>query len=284
MKDIIRLDGYSGYDVLLYRSDNRGPIVRKKARVASQNKRLKEQYKKHLFFMRQAAGVYLVPEVLNVSSGGPLFFYDYRYIEGVTLIHFIERSSAEEIRCVLDKLVDVMIHFARSPVYFESLNPSETFLRSIRNKIESNAEKCSLDIKIRNRLLRFLAGMPDPLVRTFCHGDLSFDNIIIDKERRLWLIDFLDLFYPHYWFDISKVFQDIDGKWYELKHNIRLPHNKLAYMHEYLLNRIREFDSCYETHHNFLLAIAFLRILPYAKSEDQKRIIQEKIRYFTKRL
>lgn len=281
LENAIQLNGYSGFRVLLYKNRDGVDIIRKQAAERSQNERVKKQYEKHLFFQDLNSQLYSVPEVLGArESSDGLFYYEYKFVEGTSLIHFINNSSMENIRLVCDNILNILSEFRSQNSYFEPIEPEARFFYSLYQKITNNLRLCRLETETENKLLKGLQKFREHGEKTACHGDFSLDNIIVDKNKNLWLIDFLDLFYPHYFFDISKMFQCIDGGWCELKYGIALPPNKLVFIRNYLLEKIHAADSSYREHHDFLLAFVFLRILPYAKSENDRKIIEEKIKYF----
>lgn len=278
-QEVTQLDGYSGYDVLLIKKEL-NYRVRKKSKELKKNARLVAQYNKHLFFYKLKNALFSVPKVLGSGYEKKLFFYEYEYIEGITLINFIENNSVEKIKHVIDKIIQIIKELSdtKNEPYESDIDLS--IKKALSKKISDNIKKCNLDNDICEKVNRRAGKLKNFSDKTLCHGDFTFDNIIIDSEYRIWLIDYLDNFYPHYWFDISKLFQDIDGKWYELKHGIKLPNNKLLYIRRYLLEEISKFDKEYIKHHKFLLAVVFLRILPYAKSKSDFKIILDKIKYF----
>ena len=52
------------------------------------------------------------------------------------------------------------------------------------------------------------------IATTFCHGDLTLENMVIDRDGRIWLIDLLDSPLEHHWQDVAKLHQDLTGGWY----------------------------------------------------------------------
>jgi len=110
------------------------------------------------------------------------------------------------------------------------------------------------------------------LTTTLCHGDLTMDNIIYDERNSIcYLIDFLDNYIEHYWFDIVKLFQDIEGMWYSFRNpdidlNNILP--KMEFMKNQLDEDLVEKEEFYKEYRYLFLAINFARILPYANPES----------------
>jgi len=278
--NIIELAGHSGFEVILYERKKNFYVVRKKAKSIEQNARLKRQYQKHKFFKSLKQDKFFVPEILDAGFKAKLFYYEYKYVEGVTLIHFIEHHPINKILVVLKKIAAIVKSFQSEKKAFEAIGPGQTLGSALKKKIGSILSFHPNSQKIAKLLLKKLKTLEDFKDSTICHGDLTFDNIIVDSNLNVWLIDFLDSFYPHYWFDITRLFGDIDGRWHEIKYGIRLPQNKLIYLRELFLNSVRAFDSRYESYNNFLLAVSFLRTLPYAKTEEERRLIISKIDYF----
>ncbi len=265
--ETIRLEGYSGYEVTLL-SDRRGNyFVKKKAKRLEQNPRLIAQYKKHVFFASKKNASFSVPEVTGQGYERGLFWYSYRFIEGVTLLHFVETEPLSRVRLALDKTLGVLEAYEKDPVHFES--GVQHFPRALNKKISESYERIKDTNLPPNLLKKFKTQarrISYPTAPTLCHGDFTLDNIIVDRDLRLWLIDFVEIFYPHWWFDISKFFQDVDGGWYELTRGVRLQYNKLMYTRDYLLAGIHDIDKRYKPAHSFFVALHLLRNIPFLKN------------------
>lgn len=280
MKTKISLDGYSGYRVELLTNGNGVSVVRKSSRVPSQNQRLKQQYLKHRYFSDLNCREFSTPSVIGSGYTNELFYYEYEYVEGVTFLHYITTQPLEKIIQLLDKIMATLDYLKHTTVSFEH-PPTTTFKQALVEKALVNCRKLQLPEKFTSDYLRKFSLLSDSRTISLCHGDFSFDNIIVDSRQQLWLIDFLDLFYPHYWLDISKLFQDIDGGWFEIKHHLTLPSNALVTVRDVLWNRIFRLDPAYLDHHYLLLSLAFMRILPYTTSQEDRERIFAKIDYFS---
>jgi len=274
----LKLNGYSGYQVYLKSNSNEEYTVIKKSSEKRTNERLQKQYEKHTFFYNLDGKPFCVPEIVNSGYENGLFFYEYKFVEGISLIKKIEMSNQEEVIKLCDDILKIIYYFkSRKDFYYEK-NVSGNLKQYIQEKIDRNTAACGIDRDINKALLKNLDNFEEE-GRYLCHGDFTLDNIIVDTYGKIWLIDYLDIF-PHYWLDLSKLFQDIDGNWFEIKHNIKLPKNKLLFIHKYLIENINKRDPAYIKYHNFLVAIAFLRILPYARNLNDKTILINKIKYF----
>ena len=118
--------------------------------------------------------------------------------------------------------------------------------------------------------------------RSLNHGNLTFENIIVGNDNKIWLIDYSGSFYPHYWLDLATLLQDLDGRWYEIKSKIKINEKKVDNLKEYLMDKVTSLDEDYIKHHSFFMSLVFLRILPYAQSEEDKQKILHKIESFLK--
>jgi thiamine kinase-like enzyme len=102
------------------------------------------------------------------------------------------------------------------------------------------------------------------LEQTLSHGDLTLDNILIDTNHEIWLVDSLDNDSPHYFYDIAKLYQDLEGHWGYLYNFIPFnPISNVALCHELLTEKIRKTFKLYSKYHYYFLGLTFLRIVPY---------------------
>lgn len=282
-KDALRLEGYSGYEITLRRDNGRFYVRKRSPRRPLDADLAKHAAKHRYFFERSASPLFKVPPVLREGKAAGRRFYEYEFVEGITLLHFIERSSTEDLTEVLDKLLAVVKEFRETPDSFENAG-GEDLHGAIERKIASLAPRAGIPGSAIGRLRKAFRPLRGRREATLCHGDLTFDNIIVGPQGGVWLIDFHNHFYPHAWFDMAKLFQGIEGKWHEFRHGIALPENKLMYVRERLLNGIADFDPEYGSYHFPLLALAFLRIIPYAKNAADRKFIQSQAIFFIDRL
>lgn len=283
MKNKTVLKGSSGINIYFYTNSKGVKIVRKVSYSKKQIPRLKTQYEKHLFLSKQKNDLFRIPKIVNTGNKNGSFFYEYTYIEGSSMVQILIDKSTEELTYLLDKLSLITKYFSCQNKYFENSYKNSDFKYILKEKILDVCKKELLDEKLKEKLITKLESLKLPQIKTLSHGDLSFDNIIVDKKNNIWLIDYIGTFYPHYWLDIAKLFQDIEGGWYELKHKVKLDKSKINYLTNHLKKRVSIFDRDYLKNHNFLMSIIFLRILPYLKSKSEKKKILEKINAYIKK-
>ncbi|MBI2596900.1 hypothetical protein HYW41_01975 [Candidatus Daviesbacteria bacterium] len=280
----IKLKGSSGVSILF--KNNKGiKIVRKQSEKKEQIDRLKVQYSKHIFLSKlnndllrsNKPVLFNIPQIISSGNEGGNFFYEYKFVEGVSLSEALSLKSTNQLIKLIDKLVLIIKYFSTNSEYFELSYENRKFEDVLTDKIVNVCNILNLDSSIKNKLLSKLSSVNIPTNKTLCHGDLSFENIIVDKKDNIWLIDCIGTFYPHYWTDLSKLFQDIEGEWYSLKHKVKPDRFKNKQLTNYLKKRINEFDKDYIKSHNFFMAMIFLRILPYLKDQSKQKKILRKI-------
>ncbi len=274
-----RLKGSSGVSIS-FKTINGIKIVRKQSEKKEQIGRLKVQYEKHIFLSKQKNNLFKIPQIINSGSRKNLFFYEYKFIEGFSMSEVLSLKPTDQLIKIMDKLVLIVKYFSKNVEYFERSFENRKFKDILVDKVLRVSDTLHLDKNIKDKFLTNLKLITIPTNKTLYHGDLSFENIIIDKKDDIWLIDCIGTFYPHYWTDLSKLFQDIEGEWNYLKHGIKLDRKKNQELTNYLKKRIVEFDKGYIQSHNFFMAMIFLRTLPYLKNESKKEKILKKIKNY----
>lgn len=279
----VRLIGNSGSNVFLYRDENGRSLVRKQSNNATQSNRLLQQYEKHMFLSKFQNNLFKIPYIVRTGYENNLFFYEYEYIEGENFITYLRKESIEEVKLAIDKLLLIIENFSKNDTYFESEFKNKDLKEVMRSKIVANSDVAKLNTKLKEKILRLLEEMPPITKKTLHHGDLAFDNIIIDKDKNLWSLDCLGSFYPHYWMDIVRLFMDTEGEWHKIKYNMSIDKKKIVGLNNYIKEKVREFDKKYMKYHNLLMVVTLLRVLPYMESDLGKKKILRKIEVFVNR-
>lgn len=273
--------GSSGIEIQFYKDKNKNKVVRKKTTKSEQIDRLKTQFKKHLFLLKYSNNLFNIPEVLSHHESENGFYYEYRYIEGLSLDEVFMKKPKNEIIHIANKLLATIKFLSQQNSFFETTPQGKNLKEMLYQRIVKN----SLFLKpiLLNKITNKLNDFPFNNKKTMCHGDFSFENIIIDQKNNIWLIDFIGNFYPHYWLDIAKMFQEIEGEWLYIKKDIFLDKEKSQYLVDYLKREIALFDKDYFKYHNFLMSTVLLRSLPYLKNEPQRQKALKKIGEYLER-
>ena len=223
---MILLKGYSGCKVELLDG-----IVRKTSKDLSYNKRLLMQIQKQQRFSHPTIKT---PKVLDIGFKDKLLYFDMEYIKGESFTEYCSYSKFSSIKNLFSKLLDM----------------GDAPKRCIKSKVIA---KCST---LPDFPLEVLDLVDWYVPNGDCHGDLTFENIII-KDGEIYLIDFLDSFVNSPLIDQGKLMQDTFTAW-SYREKSSIPWHNLCLLNELL-----------ETQRNYILLLIHLyRILPYANNHD----------------
>lgn len=252
------LSGHSGCIVNLV-EENGLIFVSKLSSDMDYNFRLKKQSKKQNNFVSHS-NVY-TPKIFRQGfNHDGLYYFDMEFIQGKTLAEYTNSITIIEIS-------DFIKCLFRS-LYWEEERIDPKTNQIFQNKINSLKKKCS-SYQNLDKAFNILENFDwSRVYKSACHGDLTLENILITKDRKLYLIDFLDSFYNSWQIDIAKLLQDVELKWSfrneEISPNraLRLEVVKEALIEEILKvkNGAEKLDTIYH-----LLLLNIIRIYPYTK-------------------
>ncbi len=244
-----------------------GNTLRKHSSSKDYNDRLKIQVKKQSLFSHFVLNNIDTPNILKVNENS-IFSFDMEYVCGYSFDEYFTHISIKEVDNIVDSLFgyfDFLID--NSKIYNQQLSKS-ILLKKI-NSID-NYRKDFL-----NYLTNKISDIEFKIPYSFCHGDLTFSNIIF-HPRRLYFIDFLDSFIDSYLIDFSKLKQDLYYGW-----NLKIQdinNLRIKQVYNYIWYKI---ENRYESHINriefkIVDVINFLRIEPYLTC-NRNRVILDKI-------
>ena len=145
------------------------------------------------------------------------------------------------------------------------------FNTKILNKMDSlSSSYLDLVEYLKIYVNRFVMNLP----HTFCHGDLTFSNVIFHKNR-LFFIDFLDCYIDTFLSDLVKLKQDLYYLWgLKIQNRYSIRHEQI---YRYIWNRLEDrYSSFMDEGFHILDVMNSLRIEPYLTSDNQ-RVILDKI-------
>lgn len=123
------------------------------------------------------------------------------YINGLNMEELLSTNGSESY---IDFIVDLVEYF-KSKI----INVDSDFSEIFRNKLSVFENDAELPFTISELINR----LPKKITTTLCHGDLTMENIIY-SDKQFYLIDPVTTEYNSYVFDIAKLRQDLDGKWF----------------------------------------------------------------------
>ena len=251
-----RLSGHSGCKIFLMENESKKPFVRKISKDVGYNARLKSQCEKQKHFRHQ---LIRTPKIFSqgITDDG-LFYFDMEYIHGITLAEYIRKIDVNEIH----ELVDILTSQIEQYTYRGYADNSAVFLsklEDLNSKIHSPVMRRGLELLFEHDWKHF------PL--TFCHGDLTLENIIICKGN-FYFIDFLDSFFDCFILDIATLLQDAQCMWYyrfeqNLDVNVKI---RLLIFRDLLIEKMSMYDVSTKDILCALL-LKLIRICPYAKDD-----------------
>ena len=266
MKDIERKleTGLSGCKLELIGSN----ILRKHSSSQSYNKRLGLQVKKQELFSNQVFRNVETPKVLRKEDS----YFDMEYVTGRSFDEYFSVCSVKDIDFVFDSLCGYFDGLISHSQYYQPEVSKKRLLDKI-NSLETHTRHLTDLYHIRQMVSSITMKIP----QTFCHGDLTFTNIIFNKNR-LYYIDFLDCFIDSFLCDLIKLKQDLYYHWSLDVQGIK--NLRIRQIYSFLWRKLEERYSQYVETIEFdvLDILNTLRLEPYLTNEDQRLIIKRMLK------
>ena len=235
-------------------------VLRKYSPTTDYNSRLLSQADKQVVFGNRIYKNIDAPKVYDTQQN----YFDMEYIAGKSFEEFFSSASVNDVEFVVSTLFDyfdTLISTARS---FDATN-------KILTKIDSLKEKSSHK-KYIEFLRKYVEDNRIIVPHTFCHGDLTFANIIFHKNR-LFFIDFLDCYVDTFLSDLVKLKQDLHHLW--AVRNQDVYSNRIHQIYQYIWDKLEvRYESFMNESFHILDVMNALRIEPYLTSDDQRVILE----------
>ena len=235
-------------------------LLRKHSASADYNSRLISQADKQIVFSKRIYKNIETPKVHDIEVS----YFDMDYVSGQNFEEFFSIASVNDVEFVVSTLFD----------YFDTLiSTARNFNASnkILNKIDSLKEKTSYP-KYIEFLRKYVEDNQIIVPHTFCHGDLTFANIIFHKNR-LFFIDFLDCYVDTFLSDLVKLKQDLHHLW--AVHNQDVYSIRIHQIYQYIWDKLEvRYESFMNESFHILDVMNTFRIEPYLTSDDQRVILE----------
>ncbi len=191
--------------------------------IKSGDPRLVRQAQKQIAFQNiQTYGLF-APKVHEVTDNS----FSMEKINGQSWLDFFNYSSISQIESFFDNIIG----------YLEFLKANKNYRDCFSNRlIKWKLDRLYENSNYKKFIKSLKKGMGKRGIRlpsSFCHGDLTFSNMIF-KGEEVYLIDFLDSFVESYWIDIIKLRQDCFYKWCLIYNDIK------SVRAEIILNKLNE--------------------------------------------
>ena len=225
---IKELKGFSGSKIYLMRND-KGLFVRKMDNVDRNFVKLNEL---SLYFN--------VPKVYSYNNN----VLDMEYIHGLDMKSYL---AVRDTKRLTDFLIDILSKFSE--------------VGNMSDYTDVYVDKLKY-IKLPSDMLftkeQLLEKLPKRLPRSKYFGDLTLENIIYGEDGQFYFIDCMTSEYDSYIFDIAKLRQDLECKWFLRNSDYKLD-VKLENIQDKLLEKFELAND------NYILILMLLRVYRYTK-------------------
>ena len=254
------LKGHSGCHVFLCERGNT-KFVKKVSGASGYFQRLEQQMIKQREFEHSWIKK---PSVYEFGTENDRFYFTMEYVNGVQLSTFISRNTVRD----LDPIIEQLLTFVRSNI----CDVTTDFAAPISEKLWSISSTSSLQI---DRYVQYCLAFDWSAIPTgYCHGDLTFENILVHQSN-LYFIDFLDSFIETPYLDLSKLLLDILVLW-SWRFEKRRPIIKNAHIYDMVLSQLRSREVEIVRR---LLVLNLLQILPYANAHRNASFVQDALEH-----
>jgi aminoglycoside phosphotransferase (APT) family kinase protein len=277
------MPGFSGAQVYLVTRDHRHWFVRKAAQNPAASARLRAQAAKQRLFSERMGHALRTPLILGEGEHEGRWYFDMELVRGVDGASHLRRASYAEVVAFGDRLCAYLGEAAAAPPLAPAAAASlfeSSYAKVV--SVQGRTQGLSPDTLARLFLALDRARGASEAPQTFCHGDLTLENIIVADDGSLCVVDLLDSPYEHYWQDAAKLQQDLAGGWYRRAQPAIAP-CVLEFLSRRLVERATALDAAYPRVHFLLVALVFVRILPYTRTEAERAFVVERIDHFARR-
>ena len=178
-------------------------LIRKYSSSSDYNNRLSKQIDKQVLFSNFILKNIDTPKIHNVCKD-KIYSFDMEYISGLSFNDYFSTSNISDIDFVIQTLFS----------YFDFLiSSSKTY--KINNQVLEKLSFLERDTRYKKYVLHLKEHLSNKTIfapKSFCHGDLTFTNILFHKNR-LFFIDFLDSYVDSFICDLVKLKQDLYYFW-----------------------------------------------------------------------
>ena len=237
---IKELKGFSGSKIYLMRN-NKGLFIRKMDNVD-----------RNFVKLNELSQHFNVPKIYSYDNN----ILDMEYIHGLDMKSYL---AIRDTKRLTEFLINVLSEFSED---VQITDYTDVYIDKLKY------------IKLPSDMLftkeQLLEKLPKRLPRSKYFGDLTLENIIYGEDGQFYFIDGMTSEYDSYIFDIAKLRQDLECKWFLRDTNLLLD-VKVENIQDKLLERFELANN------NYLLILMLLRVYRYTKpfSKEEAFLIKE---------
>jgi hypothetical protein len=233
-KVVKELRGFSGNQILLMKKAEM-LFVRKTGNI---QRNIERQY--------ALEKEYPFPAIYGVHKNN----FEMEYIHGLDMKTYLTTNNYENL---INFLIEIFDKFSR-------LCTEKDYTKIYEYKLNQVSFENHFPFS-KNQLIDKL---PPTLPQTEYHGDLTLENILYSEKKGFILIDCQTSEYDSYIFDIAKLRQDLECKWFLRKDNVMID-VKLKHIQTKLLEMYPQAAN------DYLLILMLLRVYSYTKPNTFER-------------
>lgn len=193
MEDIVKFNGHSGCEIYLKKYPSGIPYVEKVGDVRRNIQRL--------WTLRMKG--YPVPKVYVHSSN----YFQMEYIHGLDIKTYLKHNTTKNLSKFI---INILERFSENSV-------NKDYTEIYHKKLEWLNDDHEFPFTKKELIDR----LPKILPSSVYHGDMTLENLI-STENGFYMIDPVTIEYDSYIFDIAKMRQDMECKWFLRNTDIRI--------------------------------------------------------------
>lgn len=241
-KIVKELRGFSGNQILLMKKHDM-VFVRK---IGSIDRNVERQY--------ALKDKYPFPEIYGLHKNN----FDMEYIHGLDMKTYLTTHSHDHL---LNFLIELFNSFCKN-----------TEIKDYRETYQIKLAGIDFDDVLPFTKKELLDRLPNVVPQTVYHGDLTLENIIYNEKKGFVLIDCQTSEYDSFIFDIAKLRQDLECKWFLRNDNVMVD-VKLKHIQMELVDQFPQAGN------DYLLILMLLRVYKYTKPNTfERNFILDRIR------
>ena len=237
---IKELKGFSGSKIYLMKND-KGLFIRKM-----------ENVDRNFIKLNELSQHFNVPKIYSYNNN----ILDMEYIHGLDMKSYL---AVRDTKRLTEFLINVLSEFSE-----------DVYMTDYTDVYIDKLKYINLPSDMLFTKEQLLEKLPKRLPRSKYFGDLTLENIIYGEDGQFYFIDGMTSEYDSYIFDIAKLRQDLECKWFLRDTNLLLD-VKVENIQDKLLERFELANN------NYLLILMLLRVYRYTKpfSKEEKLLIKE---------
>ena len=179
--EIIRkLQGHSGCEVFLCKRNNEFTVIKSSSDQSYNDRLMAQMSKQEIFYHEEIKKPNVLRSGIEKRDKEEIFWFEMEFISGLPFFQYMETIGREESTGKFKRILN----------FINGNNAlQESIEVEVKEKITSLEKK--LDVEKKYYLDYVKDFEWDKIKKSYSHGDLTFENIIVSKGD-IHLIDFLD--------------------------------------------------------------------------------------------